>query len=285
MGTEFEPGIYPGVPELDYHARRFGPEESLSSTEAKRILEAPAVMRWYRDNPQPPKVAFDLGHVVHALVLGTGLDVYVHDWPDLRTKAAKEDVAEARERGEVPVKRAEFDAMQTVADAVLTHPVAGPLFEHGTPEQSAYATDEQTGVWMRGRFDWVTDTSEGPTIVDLKTAQTAIPGEWARQAASYEYAVQRELYRMIWGRVFDGEEPRFLHVAVSKTQPYMVMVGEMDFDFEEVGKSKARRAIDIYAQCLADDEWPGIPPIIHRLAPPVYYVAAEEELQAEMEIH
>lgn len=275
--NDFKAGIYPGVPELDYHARRFGPEESLSSTEAKRILEAPAVMRWYRDNPQPPKAAFDLGHVVHALVLGTGLDVYVHDWPDLRTKAAKEDVAEARERGEVPVKRSEFDAMQTVASAVLTHEVAGPLFEDGTPEQSAYATDEQTGVWMRGRFDWVTDTSEGPTIVDLKTAQTAIPSDWARQAASYEYAVQREMYRMIWAHTHDGEEPRFLHVVVTKTEPVMVMVGEMGYDFETVGQSKVRRALDTYAKCLDTDTWPGIPPIIHRLAPPVWYLEQEED--------
>ena len=252
--NDFKAGIYPGIPELDYHARKFGPEESLSSTEAKRILEAPAVMRWYRDHPQPPKSAFDLGHVVHALVLGTGLGVFVHDWDSLRTKAAKEDVADARARGEVPIKRSEFDAMQTVADAVLTHPVAGPIFEKGTPEQSIYATDEQTGVWMRGRLDWTTDDA----LVDLKTANTAIPSEWSRQAASYEYAVQREMYRLIWGRTHNGEEPRFLHVVVTKTEPHLVMVGEMSYDFETVGKAKVRRAIDLYKECLDTNVWPGM---------------------------
>ena len=273
--NDFKAGIYPGVPELDYHARKFGPKESLSSTEAKRILEAPAVMRWYRDNPQPPKAAFDLGHVVHALVLGTGLDVYVHDWDSLRTKAAQQDVSEARERGEVPVKRAEFEAMQAVANAVLTHPVAGPLFENGTPEQSIYATDPETGVWMRGRLDWTTEDA----LVDLKTANTAIPKEWSRQAASYEYAVQMQFYRLIWEQITGETDRPFFHVVVSKTEPHLVAVMEMDFDYQSVGSSKVRRALDLYKKCLDTDTWPGIPPIIHRLAPPAYYV--NEEIEPE----
>lgn len=281
MSSDFTVGIYPDVPELDYHSGAFGPADSLSSTEAKRILEAPAVLRWYRDHPQPPKTAFDLGHVVHSLVLGTGLDLYVHDWTDLRTKAAKEDVADARDRGEVPIKRADFEQMHAVADAVLTHPVAGPIFENGTPEQSIYATDEQTGVWMRGRVDWATEDA----LVDLKTSTTAIPNEWSRQAASLEYAVQREFYRQIWEQITGEVDRQFLHVVVSKTEPYLVAVMEMDLDFEAVGKSKVRRALDLYKKCLDTDTWPGIPPIIHRLAPPAYYINAEEELEAELEIH
>ena len=271
--NDFAAGIYQDVPELDYHSGAFGPVGSLSSTEAERILEAPAVLKWYRDNPQPPKAAFDLGHVVHALVLGTGLDLYVHDWPDLRTKAAKEDVADAHARGEVPIKRAAFEQMQAVADAVLTHPVAGPLFEKGTPEQSIYATDEQTGVWMRGRLDWTTDDA----LVDLKTANTAIPNEWSRQAASYEYAVQMQFYRLIWEQITGETDRPFFHVVVSKTEPHLVAVMEMDFDYQSVGDSKVRRALDTYARCLADDSWPGIPPIIHRLAPPVWYLEQEED--------
>ena len=72
--SEFLKGIYE-VPELDYHSGAFGPADSLSSTEAKRILQAPKVLKWLRDHPQEPKAAYDLGHIVHGLVLGTGLEV------------------------------------------------------------------------------------------------------------------------------------------------------------------------------------------------------------------
>ena len=49
--SEFVKGIYE-VPELDYHSGAFGPADSLSSTEAKQILQAPKVLRWLRDHPQ-----------------------------------------------------------------------------------------------------------------------------------------------------------------------------------------------------------------------------------------
>lgn len=276
--SDFEPGVYPGVPELDYHARRFGPEESLSSTEAKRILEAPAVFRWYRDHPEPPKDAFDAGHVIHSLVLGTGLDLCVHDWPDLRSKAAREDVQEHRDAGEVPIKRELYLELASVADSVLMDPLAGPLFQGGTPEQSIYATDPDTGAWMRGRLDWVTDYDGQPAIVDLKTTgRSAIPSDFARDAASYDYALQREFYRLIWAQLGGGEDVTFLHVVVSKQPPHLVSVIEFDLDFEMTGKARARRALDTYAECMESGEWPGIPPIIHRVGPPIWYVDQEQE--------
>lgn len=91
----FAAGIYQNVPELDYHSGRFGPHGSVSSTEAKRILDCPALYKWSKEHPAPPKAAFDFGHTIHGLVLGTGLDIYVHDHDSLRTKAAKEDIAPA----------------------------------------------------------------------------------------------------------------------------------------------------------------------------------------------
>lgn len=283
--SDFKPGIYPDVPEHAYHSREFGPADSLSSTEAKRILRAPSVMRWHRDNPEPPKAAFDLGHVVHALVLGTGLPIHVHDHPDLRTKAAKEEAADARLAGMVPIKRAEYEEMQAVANAVLTHEAAGPLFENGEPEQSMYAVDADTGVWMRGRLDWFTRTADGaPVLADLKTAVSAVPDEWMRQAANLEYGVQREWYRSMWTAITGERDPRFLHVIVEKTAPYLVSVCEMGFDFEHIGKQKMRRALDTYKQCLDTGVWPGIAPTIHPAIPPMWYIAQEESLEAEIEV-
>jgi hypothetical protein len=236
------------------------------------------VFRWWRDHPQPPRHEFDLGHVVHSLVLGTGLDLYVHDWPDLRTKAAREDVAQARAAGMVPIKRADYEDLSAVADAVLTDHLAGPLFQGGTPEQSIYATDPDTGVWMRGRLDWTTTYDDAPAIVDLKTTgRSAIPGDFARDAATYDYAVQREFYRKIWAQLGGGDDVRFLHVVVSKQPPYLVAVVEFDLDFETTGKTRVRRALDTYAQCMESGQWPGIPPIIHRIGPPIWYVDQEQE--------
>lgn len=285
----FEPGIYE-VPELDYHAGTFGPEDSLSSTEAKRILAAPAVLKWYRDNPQPAKAAYDFGHIVHGIVLGTGLEI-VEIPEDLlsangaaSTKAAKEFIADVRADGGIPMRAKDLEAPRAVAQAVLDDPVAGPLFKQGRPEQSIYGQDESTGVWMRGRLDWVTEMDGATCLVDLKTtAGDASAAEFTREAAKLEYAVQREFYRQIWQTVTGEVDPRFIHVVVSKKAPYLVNVVEMDFEYELIGQAKVRRALDTYKQCIDSGMWPGYPAEITTIGPPAYYSAQEEDLD-EMEV-
>ena len=273
------PGIYPGIPELDYHSCAFGPKDSLSSTGAKRILDCPAVYRWAKDNPQPPKDAFDFGHVVHALVLGVGLDIHVHDHESLRTKAAKEDVQAARDAGKVPISRADYERAKAAADAVRSHPLAARLLSNGAPEQSMYAQDKETGVWMRGRADWIT----GGIICDLKTAKKPNPDEWRRQAASFDYALQAAWYQTIY-QAITGEAPTFFHIVVGVDAPHLVYVAELDFDFQYVGKAHMRRALDLYKQCLDSGEWPGYPQTLLRLGPPLWYVNDEDDLDSEIEV-
>lgn len=281
----FTPGVYPEVPESEYHARKFGPAESLSSTEAKLLLKAPALLAHRRANPPAPNKNFDLGHVVHSLVLGEGLPLHIHDWKDLRTAAAKADVAEARENGMVPIKRVEYEEMRACADSVLTHSVAGALFTEGTPELSMYAKDTATGVWMRGRIDWAHKLGNGDAVlVDLKTSRSAHPAEFNRQAASLDYALQREWYRTMWERLTGQKDPRFLHVVVEKTSPYLVSVCEMTVEYEEIGRLKMRQALDLYKECTDLGAWPGIDPTVHAILPPAYYMAELEDLESEIDI-
>ena len=286
---DFKPGVYPGVPELAYHAGEFGPDGgSLSSTEAKRILEAPAVYRWAKDRGETPKAAYDFGHIVHALVLGTGLDI-VEIPEDMlatngatSTKAAKEFIASARSAGKIPMKAKDLELPRMVANAVLTNPLAGKIFSHGVPEQSIYAQDDATGVWMRGRIDWTTDADNATLLVDLKTTTSnASPSAFSREAAKLEYAVQREWYRQIWERATGESSPRFIHVVASKAPPYLVGVYEFDIEFEAIGRMKARQALDTYAACVKSGEYPGYAPEISLIGPPAYYVyeADDEEIE------
>ena len=66
------PGIYAGIDETVYHADSdLAPElgRSLSQSGAKTLLASPARFAWERDHGRPPKDAYDLGTLVHALVL------------------------------------------------------------------------------------------------------------------------------------------------------------------------------------------------------------------------
>lgn len=272
-------GAYDGVPELDYHSGQFGPVGgSLSSTEAKRLLEAPAVYKHFKEHREAPKKAYDVGHLVHAMVLGVGLDVAVIPEDLLgkngvaSTAGAREFIAQARAEGKIPVKQAELDAPMAMAEAVLAHPTARKYFEDGRPEVSIYA--ETDGVWMRGRVDQV--SGDGPiTLVDLKTTSDYPTADrFARTSAKYGYALQREWYRHIW-RQITGENPPFIHVTVSTKAPHMVAVFEMDAEFELIGKLQVSSVLTTYRACMERDEWPGLPAETSLIGPPTWYANQE----------
>lgn len=269
--TAFAAGIYPDVPELDYHSGRFGPRGSVSSTEAKRLLDCPALYKWQKENPTPPNAAFDFGHTVHGMVLGTGLDIYVHNHDSLHTKAAMEDTTAARGRGQVPMSRADYARAEDAYQAVMNHPTAAALFASGIPEQSIYTIDQETGLWMRGRIDWTTRDADGRTVlVDLKTTRNPRPTAWARDAANLDYAVQAAWYLTQWKAITD-EDADFVHVLVGVTAPHLVSVVRMDKFFLAAGYARMRRALDILDMCQVFSTWPAYGDGITQITPPAWY--------------
>jgi hypothetical protein len=268
-----EPGMYDGIPEVIYHAL-----PGLSSTGIKRMLHAPALYRWHADHPSPPKKTFDLGHAVHARVLGVGLPVAVIPEDLLAangatsTKAAKAFVAEARAAGKTVLKPDEYAEVTAMADAVLGHPDAGPLLTDARPEVSILWDDPLTGVRCRGRLDYWHESAN--VAVDLKSARSADPQRFARHATEYGYPEQGAHYQtgtaLLTGR---GTAPRFIHVLVEKEPPYLVSVVELDADFLAIAYDRVRYAIDLYADCCATGRWPGYGDGIHRIQPPAWYRA------------
>lgn len=266
------PGIY-DIPELEYHADKLVPGGSFSSTMAKQILKSPAHLRSYLDAPRVEKAAFDFGHIVHAGVLGVGLEVEVLDFPDYKTKAAQTAKAEAYAAGKVPVIERDYATARAAIKAVKEHEIAGPLFAgNGVPELSAFAIDPNTDLWLRGRFDWVTPDL---TLVDLKTTIDGEPTAFERAGRRLGYDVQQEFYRLVY-RLATGTDPTvFAFVTVEKASPHLVDV-HMPTDWAELGSSRVRRAIDLYAQCMETGEWPGRPPVINRTPSPLWAFDDEE---------
>lgn len=273
------PGIY-DVPELAYHADPV-PAGSFSSTQAKQILKSPAHLRHYLDSPRAEKREFDFGHAVHAGVLGVGLELV--EIPEkvlasngaASTAAAKAFIAEAYLAGKVPLKAADLAPIGAAIQAVRDHEIAGPLFAgDGKPEQSAFAVDPETGLWLRGRFDW---TTPNHILVDLKTVRDGAPSEFRRDVPKFGYDVQDAFYRHVY-ELATGEAPRgFVFVTVEKEAPHLVDVHELDVEWQEVGRTRMRRAIERYKRALDTGEWPGRPAVINTLSAPIWYLNEAEE--------
>lgn len=275
-----EPGVY-DIPAELYHADPV-PGGSLSRSGAMKLLppSCPALFRWEQLHGRPSKREFDLGHAAHALVLGTGPELVKVEASDWRTNKAKADAAEARERGAVPLLPGEHQMVHDMATALAKHPVARALFnpDHGLPEQTLVWRDEPTGVWRRALLDWLPDP-DGPgrlIIPDYKTTKCADPGKLSRTIADYGYHQQDAWYQDAATALDLSDDTAFVFVFQEKTAPYLVTVVELDALAVRIGRDLNRRAIDLYAQCVRHNTWPGYSDEVESVPLPAWVERAYE---------
>ena len=272
--TAREPGVYEDVPDTDYHHDQV----SLSSSGARTLLnDSPARFAYDREHGSGPKRTYDLGHAAHRLVLGAGSELVEVEHDNYLTKAAKEAKADAYAQGLVPLLSKEMRVAEAMAAKVRSHPVAAMLLEAGRPEVSLYWTDEASGVQLRARPDWLPARPGRLIITDYKTTVTAHPKKFARKAADYGYHQQAPWY-------IDGaialeldEDPAFVFIAQEKEPPYLVSVVELDAAAIAEGRRLNRQAIDLYAQCVEDNEWPGYGDGVELLSLPAWAAPRIEE--------
>jgi hypothetical protein len=255
-GIPLDDGLTAQVDEDTYHADK----GSLSQSGARRLVppSCPAKFKQYRDAPPPPKPEYTFGHAAHKLVLGQGAEILEVEAPNWKTKAAQEQRALAS-NGVAPMLTHELAKARVMADAVKSHPLAGPLFDEGHPELSMYTHDAETGVRLRGRLDWLRVYQSRNLVVDFKTSTTAHPAEFIRKAADYGYHQQVAWYLDLVAAVIPGADPAFLFVVCEKEPPHLVSVIELDAEAVAEGRQLNRQAIATYAECVERDEWPSYP--------------------------
>jgi hypothetical protein len=272
-----------GMPDLDYHA-----SPGLSSTGMKWLLRSPKHYRQAMDH-RVEKAAFDLGHCVHAKVLGVGMGVVVIPENLLAsngaasTTAAKEFIAQSRAAGLVPVKADIFAKVAAITEAVLANPKAAALLSlPGDVEVSLFADDPDTGVHLRGRIDKLGTFPDGRLVnIDLKTTTDVRRRKIVRAIEDFGYDVQSETYRHLL-RLATGKEIAPTRLIFVETEaPHEVRVVQLAHpDWIDGGLHKMRRAIDIFARCIATDTWPGDddePGDAEPIMPRPYYLESMDE--------
>jgi hypothetical protein len=274
--TEIVPGIY-DIPADQYHADPV-PGGSLSSTGARKILQAPAKFAHERAAAPPASTdAMEFGTAAHSLVLGDGPDLVRVDWDNWKSKAAQQERAEVRAGGGVPLLPHQYDQAHAMAKAVRQHPRAAELLAAGEAEQTFIWLDTGTGVWCRSRVDWLPPLGPGRlTVVDYKTTTDASLS-----------AIQQDIYR--WGYhqqaafyldgvlAVLGVKAHFEFIFQEKTAPYLVSTVQLTPDDLQLGAARNQRAREIYAECTTTGIWPGYGDDTHYLSLPPW--AADRDAQ------
>ena len=278
-----EPGVFYDMPEGLYHSGPT-PSPSLSYSGAKVLLQGPPARYRHQLDHKEHKAAWDFGHAWHSLILGKGdpvVEVAAKDW---RTKAAQEARANAYDRGFVPLLSGDVETVRRMAEVFRNDPDVGPLLADGVAEVSMFGRDPLTGVWVRGRIDWI--NAEARAFVDVKTTTDASEAGFNKAVERFGYAMQAAWYVDLADQLPElPEVDRFLFAAQEKEAPYLVHVFDLNADWLAIGRHLNRRALDLFAECVETDNWPGYGPGITTLSPPAWLVrqllADVPELAAE----
>lgn len=273
------PGIY-DWPADAYHADPV-PGGSARSTTLRTILKAggPALVEWERLHPRHSD-AFDFGGAAHRYVLGKGDDVVEVPCDSWRTNAAKDARRDARRRGARPLLTAEILKAHALADQVLAHEVAGPLFRSSIPERTAVWDDDETGETCRVMVDAFPnlDLPGRPVAGDLKTTGSVEMRKLIRTILDYGYDQQGA-----W--VLDGlaslgvVDAEFWLVFVTKDPPHLVRTVRLPDELLERGRRRNRRALTRWAFCRDTGTWPALPPVIDDPDVPSWVAYEQEEDQ------
>lgn len=251
------------MPAEQYHADAIGDVPSLSRSIAHTLLKRSPRHAWWehpRLNPAyEPKASgtLDNGSAAHSLLFD-GKQPVVVDADSWRTNAAKDARDAARKAGKIPLLAKDAAAVQAMVDAIAQQldefdprPFAG-----GSYEQTIVWT-EPNGVVCRVRPDWLSEDRR--RLGDLKTTTNADPREWSRRRLWEDgLDIQCALYRR-GVKAVAGIEPEWQFVVVENTPPHALSIVSLDTDALKLADEKVERAIELWAQCLATDEWPGYP--------------------------
>lgn len=240
-----KPGLYESMPEATYH----GDPDSISAGGAKRLLKSPAHFLL----PDEHSDVLDWGHAIHTTVLGVGCEIVYVDAASWRGKDAQEQQAKARAEEKAPVLLKDKPTIEGIAAAVRAHPTAGRLLSRaGRTELSAFWRDPEWELTRRARYDYLTDDGIN---VDIKSTVSVDRSSIQRSVLNYGYDLSAAWYEDV-ARGLGMPLVATALVFVEKVPPYRVRVVELSTDFIDRGRQLARRALEIYRDCRAIDQWP-----------------------------
>ena len=246
-----KPGIYTAeqLSNDEYHAA-----DGISCSGLSLVLRSPAHYQF-----QPKKAdtrAMQIGTALHCAVLEperfSSSYMLLKDITDRRKSEYKQAVAVWGDQ--FVLSGTEADQVAGMQESARSNPhLAGYLSAPGRYELSVFATDPETGVLVKCRFDKLLDAGVG---FDLKKTQDI--RDFAKSVANYGYHMQEAFYRDVY-KWATGEDLRgFAFGAVEEMLPHASAPFVLDEEALDIGRMLYRKALNEYADCLAADEWPGI---------------------------
>lgn len=204
--------------------------------------------------------ALNIGRAAHALVLGEpqfAKYFAVMPFDSLRTNEAKAWAEKIAAEGKTVIRDTDLAMIQRMAAAQKRSPQVSQAFKQGRPEMSLIWRDEQTGVWVKSRPDWLPDDPATRLILDYKSHADIAPDKFARDAFAFNYHLQAAMQRQAVREVMGVEPAGVGHVVQEKEPPFLTELRMFRPTALDYGERLFRRALRRFAECWAAKRWPG----------------------------
>lgn len=281
------PGVYDHISNATYHGQ-LTPEPSISASMAVTLISACPRKLWNGCylNPEferEEKTTFDLGTAGHLALLEPAdweSRTVIIDAADYKKQASQEARDAAYLAGKIPLLPKHVDQIMGLRKAVLADPIAGPAFTGGNFEQTVVCRDRKAGVYLKCRPD--KRASDWSWIADLKTTTTANPRALRAKAFDDGWAQRAEWYMDVVECATGIRPAEFFFIVAEVKPPHLVTVcrfkpvlGDKPAALQWASMMN-RKAIDVFAHCVATNEWPSYTDRVFDLEFPTY---AEYRLQ------
>ena len=246
-------GIIPDLPHREYHAMT----EIVSNSYLKKLSTVPAAAKI----PYVDTESKLIGRAFHCLMLDTKatFDSLFAIRPEinLRTDAGKKEMEVFKyfNEGKDVLTIDQFNLLQEMMNAVITHPTACTLLTRGVSEQSIFWTDEETGLHCKCRPDRIPDGDHG-VILCLKSTKNASKHAFRNDVINLGYYTGAAFYLDGYNIASGKKADSYIFIAVEKKPPYRTEVYVMPDDFIGAGRIEYRRLLHIEKACREGGYWP-----------------------------
>jgi hypothetical protein len=279
-------GLFYDMPASAYHVDP-APEPSLSSGAARTLLSkspAHAAMEHPRLGGvrRESTAAMGTGTLIHAILSGDTDQITLSPYDDYKTKAAREWRDAEIESGRIVVKHELLAMAKTVADQVRK---LAPIGITNTPftdtaKHEVAAIWKESGCYCRALFDVLNVTDHGADIWDWKTTNDISDRGIEKAVAKYRYDIQAAFYLRGLETLMPAYRGRtsFIFVFVESEAPHTVRRVCLQPSYLQHANAKVAEAIDTWSRCLANNDFPLMPPDTLALELPAWLDDSEDEI-------
>ena len=254
-----------------------------SSSTVRKVLTSPKKYLHDKTAESIPTKAMEEGTAVHTFFLENELFKNRYCFkPKAFNGRTKEGKQWMEEHSHLNILAAEWEENLIHMNHSFLDSPAKIIYDIKGLTELSYFSEDLGGIRAKCRPDWI--SSDGHTVVDLKTTQDASPKGFQKSIANFGYHIQSSFYMRVLQNL-DVPVEEFIFIAIEKTAPFCVGVYRADTEMLEEGNKKVDEAINQILWCKENDSYPDYTPNeIETISLPPWMTKKSEQQSSQEEI-